>query len=132
MGAHGVLLNSRVETNGLKDTAFDLQTYPESTSWDGAQLLAALTAAARWLEAHADEVNALNVFPVPDGDTGTNMVATARAALEEAERAGREVPVERMAAAISHGALMGARGNSGVITSQILRGLAEASPASGG
>ena len=77
------------------------------------------------LEAHADEVNALNVFPVPDGDTGTNMVATARAALEEAERAGREVPVERMAAAISHGALMGARGNSGVITSQILRGLAE-------
>jgi DAK2 domain fusion protein YloV len=77
------------------------------------------------LDAHADEVNALNVFPVPDGDTGTNMVATARAALEEAERAGRDAPAERMAAAISHGALMGARGNSGVITSQILRGLAE-------
>jgi DAK2 domain fusion protein YloV len=77
------------------------------------------------LEKHADEVNALNVFPVPDGDTGTNMVATVRAALEEAERAGRDAPAERMAAAISHGALMGARGNSGVITSQILRGLAE-------
>ncbi|HEY7132848.1 MAG TPA: DAK2 domain-containing protein, partial [Candidatus Limnocylindrales bacterium] len=77
------------------------------------------------LEAHVDEINALNVFPVPDGDTGTNMLATVRAALEEAEVVGRDGTVERLAAAVSHGALMGARGNSGVITSQILRGVAE-------
>ena len=53
------------------------------------------------------------------------MLATVRAALEEAERAGRDAPAERIAAAVSLGALMGARGNSGVITSQILRGVAE-------
>ena len=78
------------------------------------------------LEAHADEINALNVFPVPDGDTGTNMVATVRAALDEARAVPDDAPVERIAAALSFGALMGARGNSGVITSQILRGIAEA------
>jgi hypothetical protein len=77
------------------------------------------------LELHVDEINALNVFPVPDGDTGTNMAATVRAALDEAEEAGAAEPAWRIAAAVSHGALMGARGNSGVITSQILRGLAE-------
>ena len=65
------------------------------------------------------------MFPVPDGDTGTNMLATVRAALDEAEAVGRDAPAERIAAAVSHGALMGARGNSGVITSQILRGVAE-------
>jgi hypothetical protein len=76
------------------------------------------------LEAHVDEVNALNVFPVPDGDTGSNMLATVRVALEEAESVTGE-PAGRVAAAISFGALMGARGNSGVITSQICRGIAE-------
>src|SRR2546423_10039125 len=91
----------------------------------GAGLLDAMRSAAANLELHADEINALNVFPVPDGDTGTNMHATVRAALEEAERVGRDAPAERIAAAASHGALMGARGNSGVITSQILRGIAE-------
>jgi DAK2 domain fusion protein YloV len=91
----------------------------------GAGLLDAVRSAVANLEAHADEVNALNVFPVPDGDTGTNMLATVRAALEEAERVGRDAPAERIAAAVSHGALMGARGNSGVITSQILRGLSQ-------
>jgi fatty acid kinase len=91
----------------------------------GAGLLDAVRSAVANLEISADEVNALNVFPVPDGDTGTNMLATVRAALEEAERAGLDAPAERVAAAVSHGALMGARGNSGVITSQILRGLAE-------
>jgi dihydroxyacetone kinase-like predicted kinase len=91
----------------------------------GAGLLDAIRSAVANIEKHSDEINALNVFPVPDGDTGTNMVATVRAALEEAELAGRDAPAERVAAAVSHGALMGARGNSGVITSQILRGLAE-------
>jgi DAK2 domain fusion protein YloV len=92
---------------------------------DGDGFLAAVRSAVANLEAHVDEVNALNVFPVPDGDTGSNMLATVRAALEEADRAGNDQPVERIAAAVSFGALMGARGNSGVITSQILRGLSE-------
>jgi DAK2 domain fusion protein YloV len=91
----------------------------------GAGLLDAIRSAVANLERHVDEINALNVFPVPDGDTGTNMLATVRAALDEAEAAGRDAPADRLAAAISHGALMGARGNSGVITSQILRGVAE-------
>src|SRR5439155_6658653 len=69
--------------------------------------------------------NALNVFPVPDGDTGSNMLATVRAALAEAEALGEEATAERVASAAAFGALMGARGNSGVITSQILRGIAE-------
>jgi len=92
---------------------------------DGAGLLGAFRAAAAGLEAAVDEVNALNVFPVPDGDTGSNMMATVRAALAEAEALGSTVSAERVAAAAAFGALMGARGNSGVITSQILRGLAE-------
>ena len=92
---------------------------------DGAGLLGAFRAAVAGLEAAVDEVNALNVFPVPDGDTGSNMVATARAALAEAEGAGPGAPAERVASAAAFGALMGARGNSGVIASQILRGLAE-------
>jgi DAK2 domain fusion protein YloV len=93
-------------------------------SCDGRGLLEAYRAAVANLEAHVDEINGLNVFPVPDGDTGTNMVATVRAALEEAERVADE-PADRIAQAISFGALMGARGNSGVITSQIFRGMSE-------
>jgi DAK2 domain fusion protein YloV len=94
-------------------------------SCDGSGLLDAFRAAVANLEAHADEINGLNVYPVPDGDTGSNMVATVRAALDEAERVADQ-PAERIAQAISFGALMGARGNSGVITSQIFRGMAEA------
>jgi fatty acid kinase len=94
-------------------------------SCDGAGLLGAFRAAVACLEAAVDEVNALNVFPVPDGDTGSNMIATVRAALAEAEALGPTVSAERVASAAAFGALMGARGNSGVITSQILRGLAE-------
>ena len=93
-------------------------------SCDGAGLLSALRSAVASLEASVDEINALNVFPVPDGDTGTNMLATVRAALEEADKAGPDADAERIAQAVSFGALMGARGNSGVITSQILQGMA--------
>ncbi len=97
---------------------------PAHRSCDGTGLLGAVRAAVANLEAHVLEINELNVYPVPDGDTGSNMLATVRAALDEAEaEAGRSV--ERIAAAVSHGALMGARGNSGVITSQIFRGMAE-------
>jgi len=93
-------------------------------SCDGAGLRETFRAAVTNLEAHVDEVNALNVYPVPDGDTGSNMVATVRAALDEAMRADA-ASVDRVAAALSFGALMGARGNSGVIASQIMRGIAE-------
>jgi uncharacterized protein len=93
-------------------------------SGDGAGLLAAFRAAVDNLADHVDEVNALNVFPVPDGDTGSNMLATVRAALAEAEGSAGQ-SAERIASAISFGALMGARGNSGVIASQIFRGMAE-------
>src|SRR5262245_14403611 len=98
----------------------------------GAAMLDALRSAVANLERSVDEINALNVFPVPDGDTGTNMLATVRAALDEAEAVaraaggGRDIGADSVATAVSHGALMGARGNSGVITSQILRGVAEA------
>ncbi len=92
---------------------------------DGAGLLGAFRAAVANLEMHVEEVNSLNVFPVPDGDTGSNMLGTVRAALSEAEAVGGDAPVERVAAAASFGALMGARGNSGVIASQILRGFSE-------
>lgn len=94
-----------------------------STAVDGQQLLSALKAAASWLDLHRDGVNSLNVFPVPDGDTGTNMSLTMRAALDEAgER--HFGNAGELAQIISQGALMGARGNSGVILSQILRGFA--------
>lgn len=87
-------------------------------------LLAALGSAAERLAVSVDEVNALNVYPVPDGDTGTNMLHTMRSALEHARRAEQRPQV--ILAAAAHGALMGARGNSGVILSQVLRGLKEA------
>jgi len=91
---------------------------------DGPGLLDAFRAAVANLETHVDEINSLNVYPVPDGDTGSNMLATVKAALDEAEAVAGQ-PADRIAAAISFGALMGARGNSGVITSQIFRGMAE-------
>ncbi|MDP2349755.1 MAG: DAK2 domain-containing protein [Chloroflexota bacterium] len=93
-------------------------------SCDGGGFLAAFRSAVAALEANVEEVNALNVFPVPDGDTGSNMFATVRAALDEADRAGPGADAERVAQAASFGALMGARGNSGVIASQILQGMA--------
>ncbi|WP_046317442.1 DAK2 domain-containing protein [Mycobacterium sp. UM_Kg1] len=74
---------------------------------------------------HTDEINQLNVFPVADCDTGTNMLFTMRSALAEANTEAASGEVGRVAAALSSGALHGARGNSGVILSQILRGLAD-------
>lgn len=80
-------------------------------------------AGLNWLQLHQEAVNALNVFPVPDGDTGTNMVLTMRSAWNEVADV-TEQHVGRVAHGVAHGALMGARGNSGVILSQIWRGLA--------
>jgi DAK2 domain fusion protein YloV len=92
---------------------------------DGRRLLAALEAAAAWLDGHRAAVDALNVFPVPDGDTGTNMSMTLNAALREARESGGD-RVGKVAERAAYGALMGARGNSGVILSQLLRGFARA------
>src|SRR3990172_5174840 len=91
----------------------------------GVQLRDMFAAAAGWLEKHAESVNAINVFPVPDGDTGTNMFLTMRSIMEEAQRC-QEEDAGTMMAAMARGALMGARGNSGVILSQIIRGMARA------
>lgn len=79
--------------------------------------------AFQYLEVHKEEVNALNVFPVPDGDTGTNMSLTMRSAAKQIN-ALEEFTAGTVAKAASSGSLMGARGNSGVILSQILRGFA--------
>lgn len=90
---------------------------------NGQQLKKLFKSSLLWLEQNHERVNELNVFPVPDGDTGTNMLLTMRAAYDQV-RDGDEVNVGRVAQALAHGALMGARGNSGVILSQIWRGLA--------
>ncbi len=73
----------------------------------------------------AEDINKLNVFPVPDGDTGTNMSLTLASVVKELAALPADADMEAIAGAITHGSLMGARGNSGVITSQILRGVAE-------
>ena len=92
--------------------------------FDGQDLKKAIVAAAAWLEEHRDAINALNVFPVPDGDTGSNMSATMQAAIRDIVNSD-EHSAGVIAAKIAHGALLGARGNSGVILSQTFRGLAK-------
>lgn len=92
------------------------------TSCSGQDLVDMFNCAAVWLDTNVSHINSLNVFPVPDGDTGINMALTMRSALAEASVVSKGTASE-VIRAISHGALMGARGNSGVILSQILRGL---------
>jgi DAK2 domain fusion protein YloV len=92
--------------------------------FDGQDLKKALLAGAAWLEEHREAINALNVFPVPDGDTGSNMSATMQAAMRGIADS-NETSAGVIAARLAHGALMGARGNSGVILSQTLRGIAQ-------
>ncbi len=104
-------------------------TVTESTktiySIDGQKLKRLLEASLLWLKANQQLVNSLNVFPVPDGDTGTNMLLTMQAAFNEIANSS-ESNIGKMAKDIAQGALMGARGNSGVILSQIWRGFARA------
>lgn len=97
--------------------------YLKSKPIDGLALKKLVESGLTWLKANQATVNALNVFPVPDGDTGTNMVLTMQAAFAEIENLGQR-HIGQMAQAVSQGALMGARGNSGVILSQIWRGFA--------
>ncbi|MBM3932816.1 MAG: DAK2 domain-containing protein [SAR202 cluster bacterium] len=89
---------------------------------DGDDLKAMLSAAARLLEQNVQAINALNVYPVPDGDTGTNMFLTLKAVNEEAAPL-HSAPASAVAAAMAKGAIMGAKGNSGVILSQFFKGL---------
>ena len=93
--------------------------------FDGQDYRKAMLAAAAWLEQHRDQINKLNVFPVPDGDTGTNMAATMRAATTAVADV-TDTNVSVVANKLSEGAIRGARGNSGVILSQILRGISVA------
>lgn len=92
-------------------------------SIDGRQFKEYMGASLKWLKANQQLVNSLNVFPVPDGDTGTNMLLTLQAAYNEIEPMD-ETNIGKVAKNFAQGALMGARGNSGVILSQILRGFA--------
>ncbi len=94
------------------------------SSLGGQELRDMFIAATDWLEKSAIDIDALNVFPVPDGDTGTNMLLTMRSTIEEAYRA-PDHSASAVSQAIATGALMGARGNSGVILSQIWRGVAQ-------
>jgi len=111
----------------VHDAELDRPTAAESlpdSVLDGNRLHDALAAGSAWLEQHIDLINSLNVFPVPDGDTGTNMFLTMQAALKETSGLAC-LTVPTVIQGIAHGALMGARGNSGVILSQILRGIAK-------
>jgi DAK2 domain fusion protein YloV len=96
----------------------------EANSISGKDLREMFIAATGWLEKSAADVDALNVFPVPDGDTGTNMLLTMRSSIEESYQAAAN-SAAGVARAIAHGALVGARGNSGVILSQIWNGVAQ-------
>jgi hypothetical protein len=98
---------------------------PPLESLSGQELKQLFAAATAWLERHAASVNSLNVFPVPDGDSGTNMLLTMQAAMKEVGSS-PEHSAGAICKLLSHGALLGARGNSGVILSQIIRGFARA------
>ena len=92
---------------------------------DGPQFVAAFKKALEEVALHEEELNALNVFPVPDGDTGSNMLAAMREALKNLAELEDTPSLPRVLRAIKEGTLMGARGNSGVILSQIFRGFAD-------
>lgn len=101
-----------------------------SDTYSPAQMLKAIAYAAQVIDERKDEINKLNVFPVPDGDTGTNMSLTIKSVVGNIQALSPSATPAETSKAIVTGALMGARGNSGVITSQILRGLTEGSAGS--
>ena len=97
----------------------------ELTSLDGQQVKSLVEAATLWLKTNAQLVNSLNVFPIPDGDTGSNMMMTLQSGWNEIAVTNDD-NVGAVFGAVAKGALMGARGNSGVILSQFWRGIARA------
>jgi uncharacterized protein len=99
---------------------------------DSAALRRSMLVFADTLREHRDEINSLNVFPVPDGDTGTNLLLTQEAVERALAGVAAEATMGSLGQTISRASLLGARGNSGVILSQILRGLCERLPAAGG
>ncbi len=106
----------------------DMQTITAKSTSDysqfsGQDLKTLVEVGLNWLKINQQTVNALNVFPVPDGDTGTNMVLTMQAAVQEVSTLD-DLNIGKIAHAVAQGALMGARGNSGVILSQLWRGFA--------
>ena len=101
-----------------------MKNAPTAEQVDGPLFKLALLGSLSWLTANQEEVNRLNVFPVPDGDTGTNMLLTLQSAVEDI-RDSDAAEISKIAALAAHGSLMGARGNSGVILSQIFRGFAK-------
>jgi DAK2 domain fusion protein YloV len=103
----------------IKDQLYPMQNYPI----DGQVFKSLVEASLTWLRTNQQAVNILNVFPVPDGDTGTNMVLTMQAACDEIANS-TELNIGKITHMLAHGALMGARGNSGVILSQLWRGFA--------
>jgi hypothetical protein len=114
-----------IDANATSDPQASSSPELEGTkALDGKTLRDALGASCVSLKQHIDLINSLNVFPVPDGDTGTNMYLTMQAALQETDQL-ETLTVSNVIQSAAHGALMGARGNSGVILSQILRGMAK-------
>lgn len=107
----------------LTGVSSDTGTLQDITSINGQDLKHLVESALAWLKNNQQIVNSLNVFPVPDGDTGTNMLLTMQAAYNEV-LSSKETNIGKMAKDVAQGALMGARGNSGVILSQIWRGFA--------
>jgi hypothetical protein len=101
------------------------------TSLSAGQLRTAISTFAELLRSHKEVINRLNVYPVPDGDTGTNMTLTIESVTAELDPLEQNASMSEVCKAIAHGSLMGARGNSGVILSQMLRGLVAKFPADG-
>jgi DAK2 domain fusion protein YloV len=99
-----------------------------STVLTAEDLRATIATFGELLRSHKEVINRLNVYPVPDGDTGTNMTLTIESVVAELGPLKDNATIEQVCKAISHGSLMGARGNSGVILSQLLRGLVEKFP----
>src|ERR1700738_1221523 len=102
----------------------EVEAVTEPEVVDGQLFKRALLGSLSWLGANQEEVNRLNVFPVPDGDTGTNMLLTLQSAVEDIRESDAK-EISKIAALAAHGSLMGARGNYGVILSQIFRGSAK-------
>src|SRR4030043_892723 len=116
-----MLMDHEEQVTTTPDQLYPMQKYPI----DGQVFKLLIEASLIWLRTNQQAVNILNVFPVPDGDTGTNMVLTMQAACDEIGKSA-ERNIGKLTRIVAHGALMGARGNSGVILSQLWRGFARA------
>ena len=114
-------MDLEVQDNPSPKQLYPNQKYPV----DGQVFKTLIESSLTWLRTNQQAINVLNVFPVPDGDTGTNMVLTMQAACDEIANSA-ERNIGKLTRMVAHGALMGARGNSGVILSQLWRGFARA------